>query len=504
MGWPPRYQDLICGLRCLQPYRVEIDSLWQEKMLKSRSLQSCVAVAATFVAIFVFMVSVHASEENVTTFSLKNGMDVVVIPDHRAPVVTHMVWYRVGSADEPLGLSGIAHFLEHLMFKGTKEVPAGEFSKIVRRNGGEDNAFTSTDYTAYFQRISRDRLELVMKLESDRMVNLVLKDKDVLPERDVVQEERRSRVENDPSSRLSEQVNAALYLAHPYGKPVIGWPTELHRLTRADAMAFYARYYTPSNAILIVAGDVTPEDIRPLAEKYYGAIPKNDTFIARQRTVEPKPQAERIVILKDPRVAAPSLRRAYVTSSYAKGEKGEAEALDVLSQILGGGTTSRLYQKLVVEKRIATYAGAYFSGDAVDTGSFGVYAGPHPGGGRKELGVVEAAIDEVIADVIKNGVTPDEVRDAQNAMVSQTIYSLDSQTRRARIIGVALTTGQSVEDVKAWPSRIEAVTPDQVRAAATKFLKPESSVTGLLLKEDAPAPDAATQSKPTENSEQKS
>lgn len=452
-------------------------------------------------AVLAIALPVHANEEKVTTFRLKNGMDVVVVPDHRAPVVTHMVWYRVGSADEPPGQSGIAHFLEHLMFKGTKEIPAGEFSKIVRRNGGQDNAFTSTDYTAYFQRISKDRLELVMKLEADRMVNLVLKDEDVLPERDVVQEERRSRVENDPSSRLSEQVNAALYLAHPYGKPVIGWPTEVSRLTRDDAMAFYTRHYTPSNAILIVAGDVTAESLRPLAEKYYGAIPANDDFIARKRTIEPQAQAERVVILKDPRVAAPSLRRSYVTASYAKGDKGEAEALDVLSQILGGGTTSRLYQKLVVDKRIATYAGAYFSGDAVDTGSFGVYAGPHPGGGRAELAIVEEAIDEVIADVIKNGVSEEEVRDAQNIMVSQTIYALDSQTRRARIIGVALTTGQTVEDVTAWPSRIEAVTPEQVQAAARKFLRPESSVTGLLLKEN---PTTVETPKPAEKSEQKS
>ncbi|MGI9483809.1 MAG: M16 family metallopeptidase [Hyphomicrobiales bacterium] len=453
-------------------------------------------------AAFVFAalsLAANASEEKVFKHKLKNGMEVVVIPDRRAPVVTHMVWYKVGSADEPFGKSGIAHFLEHLMFKGTKTVPAGEFSKTVRRNGGRDNAFTSVDYTAYFQRISKDRIELVMKLEADRMVNLTLRDEDVLPERDVVLEERRSRIDNDPSSRLSEQVNAALYLAHPYRKPVIGWPTEVSKLTREDALSFYKRYYTPENAILIVAGDVSPEDILPLAEKYYGSIPPNGEFIPRKRTVEPLAQAERVVVLKDPRVTSPSLRRAYVVASYATDDQEEAAALDVLAHILGSGTTSRLYRKLVVEQRKASYAGAYYRGDALDTGTLAVYGAPQPGSGRKELKELEVAVDEVLADLITNGVTDQEVRDAQDAMISQTIYALDSQTRRARIFGVAMTTGQTVEDVLAWPERIEAVTKERVKAAAEKYLLRERSVTGLLLKEEEAAPEAKE-----EKSEQKS
>ncbi|MGI9374077.1 MAG: M16 family metallopeptidase [Hyphomicrobiales bacterium] len=440
-----------------------------------------------FLATLLTYAAVQAAgtgEDDVTTFKLDNGMDVVIIPDHRAPVVTHMVWYRVGSADEAPGKGGIAHFLEHLMFKGTQAIPPGEFSKIVRRNGGRDNAFTSTDYTAYFQRISKDRLDLVMKLEADRMTNLVLTDDEVLPERSVVLEERRSRVDNDPSSRLSEQVNAALYLAHPYGNPVIGWPTEVSKLNLNDAMSFYKQYYRPSNAILIVAGDVTADEIRPLIDKHYGAIPSMGEMPPRVRPKEPRPQAERRVVLKDPRVTTPSIRRAYLSSSYSTAEKGEAEALDVLAQILGGGTTSKLYQKLVVEQKLASYAGAFYRGDALDAGSFAVYAAPPPGGGRQELVALEAAIDDVLKDFIANGVSAEEVRDAQNALVSQTVYSLDSQTTRARIYGAALTTGQSVEDVKEWPNRIEAVTPESVKAAAQKFLKREASVTGLLLKQE--------------------
>ena len=445
-------------------------------------------IAALLATLLVYATAQAAgkSEDDVTTFKLDNGMEVVIIPDHRAPVVTHMVWYRVGSADEAPGKGGIAHFLEHLMFKGTKAIPPGEFSKIVRRNGGRDNAFTSTDYTAYFQRISKDRLELVMKLEADRMTNLLLTDDDVLPERSVVLEERRSRVDNDPSSRLSEQVNAALYVAHPYGNPVIGWPTEVSKLNLEDAMAFYKQFYKPSNAILIVAGDVTADEIRPLIDEHYGSIPSMGDMPPRSRPSEPPAQAERRVVLKDPRVRTPSIRRAYIASSYSTAEKGEAEAIDVLTQILGGGTTSKLYQSLVVDKKLASYAGAFYRGDALDSGSFAVYAAPPPGGGREELLKLEEAIDEVLADVIANGVTEQEVRDAQNALVSQTVYALDSQTTRARIYGAALTTGQTVEDVKEWPNRIEAVTPEAVKAAAKKFLKREASVTGMLLKQDEP------------------
>ncbi len=422
-----------------------------------------------------------ASSAGVESFKLSNGMEVVVIPDHRAPVVTHMVWYRVGAADEPAGESGVAHFLEHLLFKGTKTVAPGEFSRTVKRNGGQDNAFTSVDYTAYFQRISKDRLELMMKLEADRMTNLVLHKKEIKTERDVVTEERRSRVDNNPSSRLMEQVRAALFVNHPYGDPVIGWMHEIQQLNLEAVQAFYKRFYTPNNAILIVAGDITAKDLRPMAEKYYGVIPPNPNLKKRVRPLEPKPQAARRVTLTDPRVPTSSMRRIYTTASYSTAEPGEAEALDILSHVLGTGTTSRLYQKLVVEQKIASYAGSWFSGDALDSGDIGVYAGPKAGSGPGDLGKLEVALDEILKELIKNGVTADEVKDAKNALVSATVYLKDNQNSRARIYGVALTTGQTVKDVDEWPSRIEAATVEQVNAAARKYLKMERSVTGVLL-----------------------
>ncbi len=292
----------------------------------------------------------HASATRASEFKLENGMDVVVIPDHRAPVVTHMVWYRVGAADEKRGTSGIAHFLEHLMFKSTDKIPVGEFSKIVGRLGGQDNAFTGHDATAYFQRVAKDRLGKMMEMEADRMVNLRLDEKEVLTERDVILEERRSRIDNNPSAILDEQMNAALYLNDPYGTPVIGWYHEMQKLSRQDALTFYKHYYAPNNAILVVSGDVTDDEVRKLAEATYGKIPANpDVSPVRVRPSDPPPLAARRLELKDPRAGNFSLQRYYITPSYVTAKPGEAEALDLLMKIAGSGSTSRIYKKLVVE-----------------------------------------------------------------------------------------------------------------------------------------------------------
>ncbi len=414
----------------------------------------------------------------VTDFELGNGMKVVVIPDTRAPVVTHMVWYRVGGADEGPGKSGIAHFLEHLMFKGTKTIPPGEFSKIVARNGGRDNAFTSLDYTGYFQRVAKDRLPLVMELEADRMTNLVLTDKEVVPERDVVLEERRTRTENNPQARLREQMNAAFYLSHPYGNPVIGWPHEIKALNREDALEFYERFYTPNNAILIVAGDVTADEVKTLAEKHYGVIPRRAEPGPRVRIQEPRHEAAIRVTLADPRATGEVMQRSYLTESYATAKPGEAEALDVLSDILGGGTTSRLYETLVVKEKVAAAVGGFYAGDGLDSGRFGIYGVAANG---KPVAAVEEGIDRVLARILKDGVTEEEVKRSKNRLVAEAIYAQDSQSFLARIYGVALTTGQTVKDVQEWPDRIRAVTREQVNEVARKVLNIEQSVTGILL-----------------------
>lgn len=411
------------------------------------------------------------------TATLANGMQIVAINNPRAPVVAHMVWYRIGAADEPPLKSGIAHFLEHLMFKGTKDVPPGEFSKIVANNGGRDNAFTSYDYTGYFQNIARDRLELVMRMEADRMSNLVLTDAEVNPEREVIREERRSVVDNNPRSRLREQMNAALFLNHPYQRPIIGWDHEIQGLTTEDALAWYRAYYAPNNAVLVVAGDISMAELRPLAEKYYGVIP-GKPIPARVRPQEPPPQVARRVELKDARVRQVSFSRTYLAPSYTAGEKEHADALQVLAEIFGGGVTGRLHRALVLDKPLATGAGAYYDPDSIDLTGFGVSASLR---GEAKLEDLEAALEAELRRLVDQGVTEDEVARAKARLRAAAIYARDSLQGGARAIGTAIVTGTGIEQVETWPQRIAAVTAEQVTAAARAVLREERSVTGVLL-----------------------
>jgi len=419
----------------------------------------------------------------VARFTLKNGMECLVISDHRAPVVTQMVWYRVGSADEVPGKSGLAHFLEHLMFKGTAKNPAGDFSKILASLGGQENAFTGNDYTAYFQRVTRDHLEQVMAFEADRMTGLVLDDKVVNSERDVVLEERRMRTDNSPAAQLGESMQATLFVNHPYGRPVIGWEQEIKQLNREEALAFYRRFYAPNNALLVVAGDVTPEGVKKLAEKIYEPIPRNDSIQSRARPNEPEARADRRVVLADVRVAQPSLTRNYLAPSYRTAAPGEAEAIDVLTHVLGTGSLSRLYRKLVIEKKIAASAGAWYGGVAYDTTRLGISATPLPGVALEDL---DKAIDAVIAEVVTNGITQEELTRAKTKLVADVVYSWDDPFTLARMYGAALTTGLTVDTIKEWPDRIRAVTADQVQEAAKKWLATRHSVTGYLVKPPAP------------------
>lgn len=411
------------------------------------------------------------------TFTLSNGMQAVVIPNHRVPVVSHMVWYRVGAADEPAGKSGIAHLLEHLMFRGTEAVPPGEFSKTVARHGGRDNAFTSNDYTGYFQNVAKKNLELVMRMEADRMANLVLDPESVRTERDVVLEERSSRTDNDPGALLGERVQAVLFLNHPYREPVIGWKSEIAALEVEDAQAFYEKWYNPANAVLVVAGDVTAAELKPLAEKYYGAIAGRPAP-PRLRLEEPPPVAARRVVLEDERVQQPSWRRRHLAPSYRTGEPEAAYALEVLAEVIGGGTTSRLYQSLVVDQRLAVSAGAYYSPSALDLTTFTIYASPRPGVTMDEL---EAAMEKELRDIATGNVDAGEVERAKTRLRANAVYARDSLQRGAYVFGEALTTGQTVEDVEAWPERIGAVTGEGVAEAARRVLNIEASVTGVLL-----------------------
>jgi zinc protease len=419
---------------------------------------------------------------DVSHFTLGNGLEVVVIPDHRTPVVTHMVWYKVGSADETAGKSGLAHFLEHLMFKGTKKNPLGRYSQTVATLGGQENAFTTDDYTAYYQRIPRERLKTLMEFESDRMTGLVLTDEVVKPELQVVLEEQNMRVANNPGARLSEAIEAALYLNHPYGRPVIGWRHEIEKLDRAAALAFYRRFYTPNNAILVVAGDVTADEVKALAEVTYGTVERVVEVGPRDRPKEPVQEAARTVTLSDPRVTQPSLRRIYLGPSASTAEPGESEALDVLSSILGSGSNSRLYQTLVIDKDIALSVGSGYDGTALDYSPFQVSVTPKPG---TTLAQIEAAMDAVLAEVIDKGVTAEELDRVKNGLIANAVYAQDNQTTLARWFGAALATGLTVEQVQAWPDRVRQVTADTVRAVARRYLDKRRSVTGYLIKDTA-------------------
>src|SRR4051812_46838717 len=424
-----------------------------------------------------------ASSQPPASFTLANGMQVLVIPDHRTPVVTQMIWYKVGSADETPGKSGLAHFLEHLMFKGTAKHPAGEFSQTVLKVGGNENAFTSTDYTGYFQRVPRDQLARMIEFEADRMTGLILKDENVLPERDVVLEEFNMRVANNPDARLTEQMMAALYLNHPYGRPVIGWRQEIEKLDREDALAFYKRFYAPNNAILIVAGDVDANDVRPMVEKNFGEIPAQAVIpVKRIRPQEPVPAAPRTVTLSDPRVEQTGLRRYYLVPSAATAATGESQALDVLAQLMGSGSNSYLYRALVIDRGLAVSAGAGYQGTSLDPTQFQISVSPKPG---VEFSQIEQAIDDVIADLAQNPVRSEDLERVKTQLIAEAIYAQDNQATLARWYGGALTSGLGIDDIRSWPDRIRAVTAEQVRDAAQKWLDKKRSVTGYLIKEAA-------------------
>jgi zinc protease len=417
------------------------------------------------------------------TFTLRNGLQVLVIPDHRTPVVTQMIWYKVGSADETPGKSGLAHFLEHLMFKGTSKHPVGEFSQTVLRIGGNENAFTSTDYTGYYQRVPREQLGKMMDFEADRMTGLILKDENVLPERDVVLEEFNMRVANNPEARLIEQIMAALYLNHPYGRPVIGWRQEIEKLDREDALAFYKRFYAPNNATLVIAGDIDANDVRPMVERAFGEIPAQPAIPAKRlRPQEPEPAASRTVTLSDPRVEQTSVRRYYLVPSAATAAAGESPALDVLAQLMGGGSNSYLYRALVVDRPLAVSASAGYQGTSLDPTQFMISVSPKPG---VEFSQIEQVIDGLIADVGQNSVRAEDLERVKTQLIAEAIYAQDNQATLARWYGAALTTGLSIADIRSWPDRIRAVTADQIRNVAQKWLDKKRSVTGYLIK-DAP------------------
>lgn len=436
---------------------------------------ACLALAMT--------AALPAVAEPVTSFTLDNGLNVVVIEDHRAPVVVQMIWYRVGAADEPPGHSGIAHFLEHLMFKGTDTIGPNQFSAIVEAQGGDDNAFTSWDYTAYFQRVAADRLPLVMEMEADRMRNLRLLPEDVDTERQVILEERAQRTDSSPGALLTEQMRAAQFQNHPYAIPIIGWRHEMEELSREDALEYYERFYAPNNATLVIAGDVEPEAVKALAEEHYGPIVPSDGIVPRERPQEPPQLAERRITLADERVSEPYIFRTYLAPERDPGNQKDAAALTVLAELLGGsGQTSVLPRALQFDSQTAVYSAAFYDGSSIDDATFGLIVVPSPG---VSLETAEAEMDRVIADFLQTGPDPAALERIRTQVRAGDIYSRDDVNALARRYGEGLSIGLTLEDIESWDEALAAVTEADVMAAAKMVFDRRNAVTGWLVRPEA-------------------
>ncbi len=420
---------------------------------------------------------VLAQAYNPKTLILDNGLHIVVIENNRAPVVTQMLFYKVGSADDPYGKSGLAHFLEHLMFKGTKKNPPGRFSETVARLGGKENAFTGHDYTGYYQTVPVEHLGLIMELESDRMTGLVLNEELVNSERKVILEERRSRVENNPQSLLNEQIDAALFINHPYGIPVIGWENEILELETKDIVEFYETWYSPNNAVLVVSGDVSSSQVFELAKSSYGKVPFRFVPL-RERVLEPFARVEKKVILKDEKVGYPTWIRRWVVPSYSSNYKDKAFAIEVFVEILGGSLSSRLYSSLVVDQPLAVSTGAWYFPNYLGESSLGIWISPRP---NVDINRVVISLEKELKLVEQFGVKEEELKIAKNRLIDSSIYTRDSLSGPAYLFGVALSTGQSVSDVEQWSKRISEVTVEQVNSVAREILASQAFVTGVLM-----------------------
>lgn len=417
-------------------------------------------VLGLFILCFISMPGISfAKVFNAQSEFLPNGMQIVLIENNRAPVVSHMVWYNVGRADEDAGHSGLAHFFEHLMFKGTKSVPAGEFSKIVKSLGGNDNAFTSQDYTAYFQSVPVEHLETVMKMEADRMTNLNVSEENILTERDVIIEERKERVENNPAAILGEDVDSILYANHPYRVPVIGFMSEIKALTPDAVRAFYKKWYAPNNAILVVSGNISMEKLKPLAEKYYGTIPPS--VLPEVSYPEPAPiKANHQVTYADDRVGTPNLKIIYRAPA-------KNDALSVLADAFGGNTTSQLYRSLVLDQKLAVQAGAYYSPVSQGPSEFIVYAIPAPG---VDLRTLELSLKAEIDTLLIEGLSDEDISRAKQRMIDATIFERDSLIGPAMIVGRGLTSGYTLDEIENWPDTVEAITAEDIMTARDAVL----------------------------------
>ncbi len=440
-------------------------------------------ILAILLILFSFIPSAHAKVFNAETATLKNGLQIVVVPNHRAPLVHHMLWYKVGSAQETAGYSGAAHFLEHLLFKGTDKIAEGEFSKRVRALGGEDNAFTSKDYTAYYQTISKDHLAMVMKMEADRMRNIDPSETAVKTERDVVLEERRQRTDNNPQAQFYEQLQSAIYPNHPYGVPTIGWMNEVQGLQRENALEFYNKWYYPNNAILVISGDVTLGDVLPIAKKTYGKIKPSKYLPERNFPTLPEFNGETRIVFKSEQVKEPLFAKGTRTPSFT-GDRQTALALQIIVEALGGGPTTPLYKELVVNQKKAINVSLSYNAEALDVAALWVGATPAQGTSLEDL---EKAINDFMMSILETGISEQQIQDAKKRLKNAAVFARDSLATPANIIGQSLTTGLTLEEVENWPESIEGVSQQDIKNALQIAFGEGSekrSVTGYLIPEN--------------------
>ncbi|HQR50607.1 MAG TPA: pitrilysin family protein [Methylophilaceae bacterium] len=403
-------------------------------------------------------------------------MKIVVQEDHRSPVVVSQVWYRAGSIDEFNGTTGVAHVLEHMMFKGTRKVPAGQFSRIVAAAGGRENAFTSRDYTVYFQQLEKSRLELSMKLEADRMANLNMSDAEFAKEIQVVMEERRWRTDDKPQAQVGEQLMSATFQTHPYGRPVIGWMNDLEHMKAQDARDWYKRWYAPNNATLVVVGDVDPKQVFRLAQKYFGPL-KAQKLPERKPQAEPEQRGERRLVVKAP-AKLPYLAMAYHAPSLRDTKNDwEPYALEILAGVLDGNAASRLNRDLVRRDRIAVDVSVGY--DAVNRGPalFEFDGTPSEGTSVQDL---EIAIRGQIEQLKQDGISEEELQRVKAQVIAADVYQRDSMFYQAMQIGMLEGTGLSWRDLDDYPRRLQAVTAEQVQAAARKYLVDDTLTVAVL------------------------
>ncbi len=416
----------------------------------------------------------------IDAFTLKNGMQVVLIPNHRVPAISHMLWYRVGAADDFPGRSGLAHYNEHMMFQGTKKAGSGEFGRLVTRNGGNFNAFTTDDYTAYYVNIAKEHLPMVMELEADRMLNLAPTPQDFSKEREVIIEERRMSIENQPEALLSEEMQAMLFRNHPYHNPLIGWMHEMQSLSREDVLDFHRQFYHPANAVLVVSGDITRKELQPLAEKYYGSLPPGDKYVRRWR-VEPPQRGPRHISLHHKNVKQPELVRFYVAPSANTSDKNLLIPGFVLEQIVGGSPTGKLYQSLVVAQKIATGISVDYEGISIGPGMFRIQAFPAAGISLPQL---EAALDKELEAITRAKDSGEDIDRAKTLLKADTLYARDSLGNIARTVGVLVMAGLPADYFNQWTALVDRVTTDEIKDAAATIFQPQNSVTGYLLSEE--------------------